>query len=108
MTEREFLELNVFYDLKNLNIGYDDDSIWHFNADDFQIVMDRAEDLNLNILGIECWENEQEKFTKYYENYSISKWYRKAFQELVDHHSPCIYTATFDIPPYFLQEHIRD
>lgn len=108
MTEKEFLELNVFYDLDNVNEGYDDDSIWHFCADDFKIVMERAESLNLRMLGIECWEKEEEKFTKYYEDYNVDNWHRKAFDELVEGHSPCIYTATFDVPAYFLREHIRD
>lgn len=105
MTEREFLELNVFYDLKNMNEGYDHDSIWHFNADDFKKVMERAENLNLKMLGIECWEKAEEKFTKYYEDYNIDNWHRQAFEELVTNHSPCIYTATFDVPAYFLREY---
>lgn len=108
MTEKEFLELNVFHGLKNVNDGYDHDSIWHFHVDDFKVVMERAEGLNLKILGIECWERAEEKFTKYYEDYAIDKWHRKAFEELAEQYSPCIYTATFDVPEYFLREYGRN
>ena len=108
MTEKEFLELNVFYGLKNVNHGYDSETIWHFSADDFKIVMDRSEELDLNILGIECWEKEEEKFTKYYEDYKIPKWHRRAFDEMTTNHAPCIYTSTFDVPAYFLREFTKD
>lgn len=104
MTEQEFLELNIFGELKNLNTGYDTDGIWHFSAEDFEKVMDKAEEFDIRILGIECWEKEEEKFTKYYEDYKKPKWYRQAYEEFNKEHSPCIYTATFDIPPIYLQE----
>lgn len=104
MTEQEFLELNIFGELKNLNTGYDANGIWHFSADDFKKVMDRAEEFDIKILGIECWEKEEEKYTKYYEDYKKPKWYRQAYDEFNKDHAPCVYTATFDIPPIYLQE----
>lgn len=106
MTETEFLELNIFYDLKNQNTGYDANDIWHFSSKDFEIVMDRADELDVRILGIECWEKEEEKFTKFREDYNDENgWYRKAYKELSEEYSPCIYTATFDIPSEYLQVH---
>src|SRR5690606_20643039 len=105
---QEFLELNVFYDLRNLNTGYDSDMLWHFSADDFRTVMDRAEGLGMQVLGIECWEKEEEKFTKYFEDYRVDKWHRQAYDELLNQHSPCVFTATFDVPAYLLREYPRD
>jgi hypothetical protein len=109
MTEREFLEVKIFYDVENLNTGFDNDSIWHFCVDDFKKVMARSEELNIKILGMECWEKEEEKLTKFYEDYEEpAQWHRAAFQELVENHAPCIFTATFDIPIEFLQEGVKD
>ena len=108
MTEHEFLELNVFHDLKNYNSGYDDDKIWHFDVKDFPIVMERAEEFGVRILGIECWEDEKEKYTKYREDYEHDIWHRTAYKELIDNHSPCTFAATFEIPPLYFKKHILD
>lgn len=109
MTEREFLEHNVFQGIKNMNTGYDNDTIWHFSSQDFETVLARSEEFDIKILGIECWEKEEEKHTKFYEDYKeLDRWHRQAYRELVETHSPCIFTATFDIPPIYLQDHMKD
>lgn len=103
MTEQEFLEMNIFYGLKDVNGGCDADSMCHFSAEDFKTIMDRAEDLNVRILGIECWEHEEEKYTAYYEDYKMKGWHRNAYENLMKDHSPCIFTATFEVPEAYLQ-----
>lgn len=108
MTEKEFLENNIFQGLKNRNNGEDAHTIWHFSADDFLTIMDRAEELELEILGIECWEEGSEKVTKYHEDYDSHYWHRHAYEELVGKFSPCVFTATFDVPAYYLQNFIKD
>ncbi len=38
-----FLDKHIFHGLKNLNTGFDADSIKYFSEDDFQIVLKRIE-----------------------------------------------------------------
>ncbi len=103
MTEQEFLHMNIFYGLKDMNGGCDAEGMCHFSAKDFKTVMQRAEEHNVRILGIECWEKEEEKHTAYYEDYKSDLWHREAYNMLLKDHSPCIFTASFDVPDIYLQ-----
>lgn len=108
MTEQEFLELNIFDGIENQNGGHDHEDIWHFSSEDFKEVMRRAEEFNVRILGIECWEKEDVKYTKFHENFDEDNWHRTAYEQLIHEYSPCIFTATFEVPYIYLQEHIKD
>jgi len=87
-----------------MNNGVDSPVIWHFSHEDFETVMDRAEQYSINILGIECWSQKRIKRVKYIEEYpEVANWHRKAVAELRrGSPHPCIYAATFEIPPSLL------
>lgn len=108
MTENEFLEHNIFNGLTNLNTGHDSETMWHFSVEDFREVMSRADEYKVRILGIECWEKEDVKHTLFYEDYDTSDWHLSAYQELLDKHAPCIFTATFEVPAIYLKDHLKD
>ena len=48
----KFLEQHIFYDLENLNDGFDSESIKYFNKKDFEKILDRAEYFKLEIFGM--------------------------------------------------------
>lgn len=104
MSELEFLEYNVFDNLRNYNTGYDALSMYHLKPEDFKIAMTRAERLYINILGIECWCSEKEVCAEYLEDYYMNpNWHRQAFNKIINSYSPCLLTATFDIPESYLK-----
>lgn len=104
ITEEEFLDKFIFYDLENLNDGFDHPSIKFFNEYDFEFVMDRAEDYNLTILGIECWVQKQYKTVKYMEDYEgMRNWHRQGYKDLRKEGYRCYFAATYDIPEPLLR-----
>jgi len=52
MEKLEYLKKNVFFGLKNLNDVFDSESIYYYSESDFQIVLDRVENLGIGITGI--------------------------------------------------------
>lgn len=48
----DFLKSNVFYELINMNDGFDDPSKFYFSQSDFEIVMDRIEKLGIVLTRI--------------------------------------------------------
>lgn len=104
MREEDFLVQFIFCGLKNMNNGIDSDSIWHFSIEDFETVMDRIEQHNILMLGIECWSHKKIRTVKYADSYEyVDKWHRKAVAEL--HRSnafPCTFAATYEIPDVLL------
>ncbi|MGE6356812.1 hypothetical protein ACQKCJ_23325 [Flavobacterium sp. NPDC079362] len=99
MSEQDYLTKNVFIGLKNLNNGFDAESIYYFSENDFEIVLDRAEKIGIQILGIEPWQNGEfydvltaEDFT------SDPEWYRKAFFKFKEREENLQYSASYKIP----------
>lgn len=98
----EYLKANVFFGLKNLNDGFDVESIYYFSESDFEIVLDRVENLGIGILGIEPWLNEEFYGVKSFEDYCTDdkdpKWYRKAFAEFKeDREKKLFYAASYKV-----------
>lgn len=97
----EYLKSNVFFGLKNRNDGFDAESIYYFIESDFEIVMDRVEKLEIGIMGIEPWLNNEFYDVKTAEDYGAapteSKWYRKAFAEFKKENQNLLYSATYKI-----------
>lgn len=103
MSEQEFLEFNIFQNLENFNTGADAPGIHHLKASDFQILMDRAEDLDVTILGIECWMRNRKAYTLFIEDYiRIPHWHRLAFKMFTDNYNGPLLTATFEVPKVYL------
>ena len=99
--ERNYLNTNVFYDLKNMNDGFDSESIYYFSQLDFEIVLNRIEKLGIGIYGIEPWLNRDFYDVKDVEDYggitTDSKWYKKAFEEFKKENENLLYAASYDV-----------
>ena len=99
--KRDYLNTNVFYNLKNRNDGFDAASIYYFSQSDFEIVLNRIEKLGIGIFGIEPWLNSEFYDVKVVDDYggvtTDSKWYRKAFQEFKKENENLLYAATYDV-----------
>lgn len=100
-TKIDYLNINVFYNLKNRNDGFDAESIYYFSQSDFEIIINRIEKLGVGILGIEPWLNGEFYDIKVFEDYggvsTDSKWYRKAFEEFKKENENLLYAASYDI-----------
>ena len=99
--KRDYLNTNVFYNLKNMNDGFDSESIYYFSQSDFEIVLNRIEKLGIGINGIESWFNKDFYDVKSVEDYggitTDSKWYRKAFEDFKKENENLLYAASYDI-----------
>ena len=100
--EFEYLEANVFMGLKNLNDGFDSESIYYFSESDFETVLDRVEKNGISIFGIEPWLNgdfyEVSSFEDYKTHANDPLWYRKAFTEFKNRGKNLMYSASYQVP----------
>jgi hypothetical protein len=55
---RAVLREVIYTGLTDLNTGFDSALIGHFSAEDFLIVIDRCEALNVEVIGIEVFTTE--------------------------------------------------
>jgi len=101
MKKEKYLIENIFKELKNLNDGFDVKTIWYFSESDFEIVLNRIDELGLGIYGIEPWINGEYFDVKSCEEYGLkssnSNWYRKAFNEFKSTGEKLLYAATYDL-----------
>lgn len=84
--KHNYLKENVYKGLTNLNSGWDSPYIYYFSEEDFNIVLNRIEELGIGIYGIEPWDMDNNYYdVKGYEEYNTNPsdpiWYRKAFEE---------------------------
>ncbi len=102
LNKNEFLETYIFYGLKNLNDGFDVESIKYFSETDFEIILKRVEDNKIVIHGIEPWLNGEFHTVLTYEDYAVAStdtsWYWKAFEDLKKEKKPLQYSATYALP----------
>jgi hypothetical protein len=103
MTKKEFLKEKIFYDLTNLNTGFDSASIEYFSSKDFKIVLERVKKQKIGIHGIETWKNEN-----FFEADGIDDPFNyKAQQRVFEKHQKMddnlLYSAT-----YFISENNHD
>jgi hypothetical protein len=96
-----FLETYIFHGLKNLNDGFDAESIKYFSETDFEIVLKRIEGSKIGIYGIEPWLNGEYYTVLTYEDYNTistdASWYWKAFEDLKKEEKPLQYSASYFI-----------
>ena len=106
--EEEFLEKYVFYDLEDLNDGFDSPSIKYFSKDDFEKILDRAEFYGLKIFGIEPWPDRQFFNVRVYEEYDTSadnpEWYRDAYARFLEEGVTSYFSATYGVPENLLKK----
>lgn len=100
--EQKYLESHIYNGLENLNTGFDAESIYYFSEADFEIVLDRIEENNISIFGIEPWLDGSYYDVTTYEDYDTTandpKWYRKAFSEFKKREEKLMYAASYKVP----------
>ena len=101
MEQTEFLEQQVFTDLKNLNDGFDKEDIQYFSESDFEIVLQKAEHFGISIYEIKTSLNGEPH--KVLEHLDLKKkatdhrWYKKAFLTLKTGQAGLLYSATYKV-----------
>lgn len=111
MTEFEikekFLDQHVFYDLTDLNDGFDETTIKYFSEKDFKKVLDRAEYFEIEIYGIESWPEGEYHATQVFEEsaYEASdpNWYRNAFKWFLKNGMKSHFSASYGVPPHLIK-----
>jgi hypothetical protein len=98
VTKEEFLKEKIFYNLTNLNTGFDRASIEYFSPEDFKIVLDRVKKEKIGIHGIETWKNEN-----FFEADGINDAFnyqaqQRVFEKNQKMDDNLLYSATYFIP----------
>lgn len=97
-----FLDQHVFYDLLDLNDGFDSELIRYFSQSDFEIILRRAEFYGLEIYGIEPWPNKEFAGVRVYEEYNLKadnpKWYWAAFKGFLKEGITDYFSASYGVP----------
>ena len=111
MEKTEFLEKNIFLNLKNLNNEIEIDSICYFSEDDFALVLERVEQFGLGIYKIEPRLEGVAIEGKINEDYrkkaTDPKWYKRAFFELKKQQTGLEYSATYRVSERLLNKEIK-
>ena len=107
MTQTQFLEKNIFNDLKNINDGFNDEAIPYFSESDFETLLKRAEHFGLSIYTIEPYF-EGESFAivnhdTFRKKATDPKWYTKAFSEFKKSQEGLAYAATYKVSKKLLE-----
>jgi hypothetical protein len=106
LTKEEFLDRFIFYRLINLNDGFDAASIKYFSANDFEIVLNRAKEFGIEILGIEPWKDGAFYDAATFEDTGMAaanpSWYFTAFEKFKEKDSNLQYAGSYDVLPHLL------
>ena len=104
---KQFLDQHIFYDLTNLNDGFDSESIKYFSKEDFEKVLDRAEFFGLEIYGIEPWQNKKFSGVRIYDDYNTAsndpKWYKKAYKQFLREGVTSYFSASYGLSDKLLE-----
>lgn len=100
--KNEFLDENIFIGLRNINDGFDSESIKYFLESDFRVVLKRVEQFGLGIYGIEPWQNgtlyDVYGYQDYTKNPTDPEWYNSAFNDFIATDEELLYSASYYIP----------
>ena len=103
-----FLKSYIYIGLKNLNDGFDYESINYFSESDFEIVLNRVEKYGIGIYGIEPCLNGDFYGVRVHEQDDAKpndpSWYREAFSEFKKSGNNLQYSATYEIPNELIME----
>jgi len=101
MEQTEFLEKNVFTDLKKVNTGPDQEHIHHFSEADFEIVLQRVEHFGIGIYAIEAWRDGEffavAKHDDLKKKATDPRWYKRAFLTFKTRQPELAYSATYKV-----------
>ena len=96
-----FLVKNVYHGLKDLNTGFDSSYIKYFSQSDFEIILDRIEELGITLSGLEPWLNGDYYDVQIRENHIEEfgdKWYRQFFEKYKLERKDLQYSASYYVP----------
>jgi hypothetical protein len=101
MEQTEFLEKNIFTDLKNLNNGFDKETIQYFSESDFETILQRVEHFGIGVYDIKPWLNGEFYAIAVHEDFKKKatdpRWYKKAFLTFKFRQSGLSYSATYKV-----------
>ena len=101
MEQPEFLEKNVFTDLKNLNKGTDKATVHYFSEEDFETVLQRVEHFGIGVYKIETKLKSKVAKAASHEDFKKKatdpKWYKKAFLTFKSRQPGLSYSATYKV-----------
>src|SRR5262245_39302287 len=101
-----FVLCRLFDGLQNLNTGFDSPQVAYFSAEDFGVILDRAEALGIALFGIEPWPDGEFGGCKTFESYTGDpadpQWYRTAFREFLDEGIQSHFAASYGVPEQML------
>ena len=101
MEQTQFLEQNIFTDLKNLNDGFGQDGVQYFSETDFEIVLQRAEHFGLSIYTIAPWSKDESHEASTHEDHKKKatdpKWYKREFLTLKTRKEGLLYSAKYKV-----------
>jgi len=101
MEQTEFLEKNVFIDLKNLNDGSNKETVHYFSESDFEIFLQRVEHFGIGVYSIESLLNGKAFGVAAHEDFKKKatdpKWYKKAFLTFKSRQPGLLYSATYKV-----------
>lgn len=109
MQQSEFLEKNVFNDLKNLNDGPDKEEVQYFSETDFETILQRVEHFGIGVYNIESLLNGEISGAAMHEDFKKKatdpKWYHKAFLTLKSGKPELSYSATYKVSNKLLERY---
>lgn len=107
MEQTEFLEKNIFTDLKNLNDGSDKKTVYLFSESDFEIILQRVEYFGIGVYSIESWLNDKVSATAKHEDFKKKatdpRWYKKAFLTFKSSQPGLSYSAAYKVSNKLLE-----
>ena len=102
MNHQQQWQQYLFAGLRNLNNGFDVESIWYFSEQDFTVVLQRAQEADVAIFGIEPWLDGDYYDTDVHERYELDPddpaWYWPAFERFRQQESRLQYAASYGFP----------
>jgi hypothetical protein len=108
MEQTEFLEKNIFIDLKNLNESEDKQTVQHFSESDFEIVLQRVHHFGIGVYSISSFQNgeayEHAAHDDFKKKATDSKWYKKAFLTFKSRNPGQAYSATYKVSQKLLSK----
>ncbi|SRX55283.1 hypothetical protein [Aequorivita sp. CIP111184] len=101
MEQTEFLEKNIFTDLKNLNDESEKDTVQIFSESEFETVLERVEHFGIGVYKIESWHNGETSEVAAHDDFKKKatdpKWYKKAFLTFKSRQPGLSYSATYKV-----------